>query len=211
MRYSLLLLFLSCGLFGQAQFDSVGFSITCWTQDTIVEAVVPAPANVIDGSAEMRTRFDVFFTDSVPPEAEASIRFAADVWGSYLQSDVPVRVEVDWRDQGDDRILASAGPSTIYRAFRGAVDPDVWYPVALAEAIVGEDLNDTTEADINVVVNSRANWNYGTTGSVPRFEIDLASVVLHELGHGLGFLSSIDSTTDTTVSIGFDDRFIIYD
>ncbi|WP_116107991.1 T9SS type A sorting domain-containing protein [Lewinella sp. IMCC34191] len=217
MRYSLLLLFLSCGLYGQAQFDTIGYSITCWGRDTVIEATVPGPANVIDGSAEMRTRFEVTFTDSVPPEAEESIRFAADVWGSYLQSDVPVRVLVDWRDQGDDRILASAGPSTIYRAFPGAVNPLVWYPVALAEAITGEDLNKTDEADINVVVNSKANWNYGTTGSVPRNRIDLASVVLHELGHGLGFLSSVDSTTDTTLSIGFEDPelnerlFIIYD
>ena len=107
---------------------------------------------------------------------------------------MPIRVNVDWRDEGDDRLLASAGPSTIYRSFLGATDPEIWYPVALAESIVGEDLNEIDEPDINVVANSSANWNFNTEGSVPRSRIDLATVLLHELGHGLGFLSSIDST-----------------
>ena len=211
MRLSLLLTLMLSGLQLEAQIDSIGHSITCWSRDTVTNVVVSAPASILDGTAEMQTQFDMIFTDSVPPEAEASIRFAASVWGNYLQSSVPIRVEVDWRDQGDPLILASAGPSTIYRAFPGSVDDQVWYPVALAEAIVGEPLNDTTEADINVVVNSTANWNFATEGTVPRNRIDLSSVILHELGHGLGFLSSVDSTSDTTVSIGFDKRYIIYD
>ncbi|PPK85095.1 putative secreted protein (Por secretion system target) [Neolewinella xylanilytica] len=211
MRLPLFVVFLLSGLQLLAQFDSTGHSITCWSRDTVTGIVVPPPASIVDGTAALQTRFDLIFTDSVPPEAEESIRFAADVWGKYLQSDVPIRVQVDWLDQGDDRILASAGPSTLYRGFAGVPDSEVWYPVALAEAIFGEDLNDTTDADINVVVNSRANWNYATEGTVPRNRIDLASVIFHEFGHGLGFLSSIDSTSDTTVSIGFNDRFIVYD
>ena len=212
MRLLLLFILLLSGIHLQAQIDSTGHFITCWFQgDTVTNVVVPAPASVVDGTAEMQTQFDVVFTDSVPQDAEASIRFAAEVWGNYLTSSVPIRVEVGWEDQGDERILASAGPTSIWRAFDGSIDDDVWYPVALAEAILGVELNDTSEADINVVVNSTANWNYGTEGSVPRNRIDLASVILHELGHGLGFLSSIDSTSDTTVSIGFDKMPIIYD
>ena len=212
MRHRLLFILLISGIYLQAQIDSSGHFITCWHQgDTVVNVVVPAPASVVDGTAEMQTTFNVVFTDSVPQEAQASIRFAAEVWGQYLISSVPIRVEVGWEDQGDDRILASAGPSSIWRAFEGSVDDEVWYPVALAEAIVGQELNDTSEADINVVVNSTANWNFATEGTVPRNRIDLSSVILHELGHGLGFLSSIDSTSDTTVSIGFDNLPIIYD
>jgi hypothetical protein len=76
-------------------------------------------------------------------------------------------------------------------------------------------LNDST-ADINVVINSTANWNFATEGRVSRARTDLATVMIHELGHGLGFLSSIDSTSDTTATIGFAGtdsvfRNIIYD
>ena len=212
MRHLLCFLLLLSGIALQAQIDSTGHFITCWYQgDTVSNVVVPAPASVVDGTAEMQTQFNLVFSDSVPQEARASIQFAAEVWGNYLMSSVPIRVEVEWEDQGDERILASAGPNSIWRDFPGSVDEEVWYPVALAEAILGRNLNDTAVADINVVVNSTANWNYATEGSVPRNRIDLSSVILHELGHGLGFLSSIDSTSDTTVSIGFDNLPIIYD
>lgn len=211
MRLALLLVFICSTLRAQDAIDSSGHIITCFTRDTAFGAFQPPRAELLDGTAEIMTTFELIFTDSVPEAARKSMQFAADIWGSYLTSDVPIRVEVDWRDEKDSRLLASAGPSTIYRSFAGAVDPDVWYPVALAEAIVGEDLNETDEPDINVVVNSTANWNFSTDGRVPRNRIDLSTVFLHELGHGLGFLSSIDSTSDTTVSIGFNDRFIIYD
>ena len=211
MRFLLLLVLTAATASLAAQFDTVVPTITCWSKDTVESITLPAPASVVNGTAPMNTVFQLVYTDSVPDEAKASIQFAADIWGSYLQSEVPIRVEVDWEDKEDDRILASAGPSTIYRAFRGAVDPQVWYPVALAEAIVGQDLNDADEPDIVVQVNSTANWNFATEGNVPRNKIDLASVILHEFGHGLGFLSSIDSTSDSTLSIGFDQRYIIYD
>ena len=212
MRLALLLTCsLLSGLSLRAQTSAPGPVITCWTDGDTSSAIVSPPIELRSGNAEILTDFELVFGDDVPSNAKGSIRFAANIWGSYLQSSVPVRVHVDWRDEGDENLLASAGPSTIYRAFEGAVNDDIWYPVALAEAITGEELNAVGDADINIVVNSTANWNYDTTGSVPRNRIDLATVVLHELGHGLGFLSSIDSTSDTTVSIGFDNRFIIYD
>ncbi|MBB4080479.1 hypothetical protein GGR28_003113 [Lewinella aquimaris] len=194
-----------------AQTKSKGHTITCWTDGATASLPKSAPVEFAAANLSVLTPFELIFTDSVPEAAEASIRFAADVWGSYLQSTVPVRVNVDWRDEGDERLLASAGPSFLFRDFDGAPERNVWYPVALAEAIFGQELNDSDAPDINIVVNSTANWNYDTEGTVPRNRIDLATVILHELGHGLGFLSSIDSTTDSTVSIGFDDYLIIYD
>ena len=183
--------------------------ITCSTRDT-ADTFVPAPRAFLEGSVGPGTEFVLVFSDSVPAVARSAMRFAADVWGSYLESDVPVVVEIDWQDRNDARLLASAGPATLFRGFVGA-EPDVWYPVALAEAIAGRDLNDPEDADIVVSANSTANWYFGTDGNTPRREIDLVSVMLHELGHGLGFLSSVDTINENQLAIGFGTRFIIYD
>ncbi len=210
----LFLLLLSCSLptlFLTAQVSQPVPPITCWTDGSTAEGAERTPVKFRSESAEILTPFELTFGDDLPTAAEASIQFAANIWGRYLQSTVPVRVFVDWRDQGDEDLLASAGPTDAYFNFRGARARELLYPVALAEAIVGQDLNGSDESDINIIINSTANWNFDTVGTVPRNRIDLATVVLHELGHGLGFFSSIDSTSDTTVSIGFDNRFIIYD
>ena len=211
MRFLFFLLLCCSALRAQEPVSAIGRMITCETHDTVVGAAyVPPPARVVNG-AELTATFNLIYTSSVPADARESMQFAADVWGSYLQSDVPIRVEIDWRDEEDDRLLASAGPSTIVRDFSGAPERQTWYPVALAEALFGDTINAPDEADIVVVVNSTANWYYGTDGNTPRNRIDLATVFMHEMGHGLGILSSVDSIGTDSVIIGYDNRFLIYD
>ncbi|MTB50545.1 T9SS type A sorting domain-containing protein [Lewinella sp. W8] len=204
------LLFIALG-YGQlyAQIAGDGHGITCGMRDT-VDAYQAAPLAFLNGTSELGTKFTLRFSDSVPSVAEASMTFAANIWGSILQSEIPIVVDVDWQDRMDNRLLASAGPSTLIRGFVGS-EPDTWYPVALAEAISGQQLNGTDDADITVVANSTANWYFGTDGDTPRNRIDLVSVFLHELGHGLGFLSSADTISETELGLGFGGRFIIYD
>lgn len=185
-------------------------SITCSMRDTAENAFLPPPAAFASGAVVPSSEFVLNFGDDVPAVAQAATRFAAGIWGSYLVSEVPIVVDIDWEDRDDERLLASAGPATLFRDFTGS-EPDTWYPVALAEAIAGRDLNDAEDADIVVNANSTANWYFGTDGNTPRREIDLVSVMLHELGHGLGFLSSVDTINENQLAIGFGDRFIIYD
>ncbi len=88
--------------------------------------------------------------------------------------------------------LASSGATSIYRDFDSRAYRNIWYPVALAEKIAGKNLNKTDEADINISINRNTPWYFGTDGNTPKTSIDFVSVVLHEIAHGLGFISSAD-------------------
>jgi hypothetical protein len=67
-----------------------------------------------------------------------------------------------------------------------------WYPVALANALSGSDQNGST-SEIDASFNSGySSWYFGTDGNTPAGQYDFASVVLHEIGHGLGFLGFMD-------------------
>ena len=61
--------------------------------------------------------------------------------------------------------------------------------------------NKNTAADIKASFNSDFTpWYLGTDGNTPSTKYDFETVVLHELGHGLGFLSTY---TDNSGGGGF--------
>jgi hypothetical protein len=99
-------------------------------------------------------------------------------------------------------VLGSAGPVTVHGNFAGAPQANTWYHAALANRLSGMDL-DGTNPDISATFNvdidnatclGTRNWYYGLDGNEGT-NIDLLAVVLHELGHGLGFSTTTSGTT----------------
>src|SRR5690606_5610204 len=76
--------------------------------------------------------------------------------------------------------------------FGGAQYMNTFYPVALAEKIAGREINDPSEPDILASFNSDASWYFGTDGNTPAGKMDLVTIVLHEIAHGLGFTDTYD-------------------
>ena len=125
------------------------------------------------------------------PEAQAAFQYAVDIWDSLIRSPVPIRIEATFENKGGYEdgsiILGSARPA----GRRESASLGVWVALALADKRVGRDL-DRGEPDIITSFNSNSElgWYFGTDGNTPSRKQDFVSVVLHEIGHGLGFFSS---------------------
>ncbi|MCD8540793.1 MAG: zinc-dependent metalloprotease, partial [Leadbetterella sp.] len=107
--------------------------------------------------------------------------------------------------------LGSATSPDFLIGFNGAKYVNTYYPLALAEKLAGQPLNSDAEGDIYCWFNSSISWHYGEPDDIPSGTFDFTTVVLHELGHGLGFISSM-STTGQTGNYGFGTPYkLVYD
>lgn len=124
-------------------------------------------------------------------EAQAAFDYAVSIWASILSSPRPIRVAAVWTNLPTG-VLGSAGPSFWVSNFKGTPKYNVYYPGALAEKLANEELNDPNDYEIVAQFNSTANWYFQSTGTPAVGQHDFITVVLHELGHGLGFTSTFE-------------------
>jgi PKD repeat protein len=124
------------------------------------------------------------------PEARTAFEYAADIWETLITSPVPIVVDAQFDSLGPN-VLGGAGPTYIERIFPNIPQANTWYPVATANKLAKFDLYPGL-ADIRATFSSSyPNWYFGTGSTTPANKISFASVVLHELGHGLGFIGSM--------------------
>jgi hypothetical protein len=138
---------------------------------------------------------------ATPPSADVLAVFtkATEIWSQFLVTGTPIVIDVSWSNLGPS-VLGSAGPNSSISYFEGSPNPSLFYPVSLMEKLRGADYNNGS-ADIIAQFNSSfANWYIGVDGLPAGNQIDLLSVVLHELGHGLGFSGYLDANTSTSLA-----------
>ena len=144
---------------------------------------------------------------------------AAALWGTQLSSVVPIHVStqmVPLSCTATSAVLASTGAASVHRDFPSAPLPGTWYSQALANALSGTDLAPTVP-DIDTQFNSMlgssgcltgATFYLGLDGHPGAGQIDMLTIALHELAHGLGFQSFADFSTGEKLS-GLDDAFLL--
>lgn len=140
-------------------------------------------------------------------------RFVAHRWATKLPPGPPIEVYAYWDAltcTANSAVLGSAGTYSVWRDFPGAPRAGTWYSGALANTLAGVDLD---LPDLLPEIIARFNVNLGqpgcltgspfylgVDGNTPVGQTDFATVLLHELGHGLGFQALTDGSTGARIA-----------
>lgn len=166
--------------------------------------VVPAPEKILSRlkSGYKTANIEVTYT-GFSDQAKAAFQSAVDIWSVLISSPVTIHIQATWEPLGTN-ILGSCSPAGYYTMLEGSRDLYKFYPVALAEKLVGHDLNGPNDPDIVAHFNSsNTNWSYATDGKPVANKYDLVTIVLHEICHGLGFVGSMYVDNSGIGSYGF--------
>jgi hypothetical protein len=136
-----------------------------------------------------------------------AFQHAADIWGATLTSNVTIRIGASFAPlscTASSAVLGSAGANDIFSDFPGAPKAATWYPSALASKLAGADQSAPGTPHIVARFNSRlglfadclpGSGFYLGLDNQPGGQIDLVTVLLHEMAHGLGFQTFTDDST----------------
>src|SRR5882724_3957334 len=129
---------------------------------------------------------------------------AAQIWSQSLDSGVQIKVEASFEPRTcstTSAVLGSAGTKSVDSDFAGAEFPGTWYHEALANKRSGVRQTPPGDNDIRARFNSElgkpgcldgTTWYFGLDDQEATGQIDLLAVVLHEIGHGLGFSTFVN-------------------
>jgi hypothetical protein len=148
-----------------------------------------------------------------------ALRFAADLWGSILDSDVEIVVQVTFDAPPPhgplfctptSAVAAATGAVQMLRDFPNAPLPHTWYPGALANKLAGSDLTPGPpdpgfmkppfNDDFILIFDGRIDedpecggtkWYYGLDDRGDS-GFNLVKLALHQMAHGLGLEPFVD-------------------
>ena len=162
-------------------------------------------------TAAPRSTWQVSYTGAPSDQAKAAVQAAVNTWAGLLTSSVPIKLAVTFAPT-DPGVLGYTGASEYYSG-PGIGDGVSYYPSAEADALAGSDVSVAAGGspdDIGMTLSSsETGLYYGTDGNPGTGQIDVETVVLHELAHGLGFVGSMEVAADGTGSRW--DPPIVYD
>ncbi len=159
----------------------------CYATDKLEKSYIPPPPDLLELLKSAETKSDIRVRYSLfPAQARTAFEYAVSIWERLLESPVPIYIQANWRSK-EQNVLGSCGPSDFEKDFEGAPRKNIYYPISVAEKIRGIELTGEERPDMIAEFNKDINWYFGTDGNTPSMMYDFVSVVLHEIGHGLGF------------------------
>ncbi|MEG4861813.1 MULTISPECIES: DUF4347 domain-containing protein, partial [unclassified Microcoleus] len=149
----------------------------------------PQVQEAYQGILAIKVTYDTVF----PPEAKNAFDYAVNIWNRVIDtSKADVVIQATWESLTDALGLGT-GPVTAN--FTGAPLTNTLYQTALANQLAGTDLDGSfPEIDVRIHNDPSASfpglsWYFGTDANPGANQEDLVTVILHEIAHGLGFIS----------------------
>lgn len=150
---------------------------------------------------------------------------ALNFWASRLDSNIVIQVATQMEIMSCDSysaLLASAGPGRVLRDWtRGNPPPfaNTWYAASLANKIANRNLSEGSIIefyDITSIFNDHIDrsdfclgshkWYYAL-GEAPPGTVSFITTAIHEIGHGLGFLTVVNLADGSRLD-GYDDVYM---
>ncbi len=178
----------------------------------------PQVQDAYQGILAIKVIYDAAFSTQAKPAFD----YAVNIWNRLVDtSKVDVTINATWETVTG--FLATGRGSNTAANFTGAPLTNTIYQIALANQLAGTDFNGSSP-EIDVRVNNDPSpsspgisWYFGTDTNPAANQYDLVSAVLHEIAHGMGFVSFFQFDTATGQGSAFDttnkypsiyDRFI---
>lgn len=161
-----------------------------------------APVGGNDGTTLGQQRMNVYLN-------------VAKKWAKNLPAGGPdIQIQADWPAlscTSTSATLGSAGAYSVWRDFPNAPYPATWYSAALANTLAGADLDEGTAPEISSHFNVNLGqpgcldgtpFYLGLDGNAPANTVNFAVVLMHEVGHGLGFQALTNGSNGARISDG---------
>ncbi len=204
---AMVLLLITTIIFAQKQWQKGGIKIpapVCYGSNKVSRTYVEPPYELLNRlkstgqqNANIIVKYDAEF--EADTKAKAVFEAAVKIWEGLVSSSVPIYVYAYW-DELDENVLGSCFPWDFYENLDFMPQKDTYYPGTLVEKMLGEEITDASTPDIVAHFNkNNTSWYLGSDGKTPTNKYDFMSVVLHEIGHGLGYLGLAQGDTSKQV------------
>ena len=176
----------------------------CYGSNEVHRTYVEPPyelLNHLKSTGQTKADIIVKYDDEFEADAAAKAAFeaAVEIWEGLISSPVPIYIYAYWDDL-ETGVLGSCGAWEFYENQNFMPRKNTYYPVALVEKMTGNEITDSTTPDLLARFNkSNNNWYFGVDGNTPTTKYDFKSVVLHEIGHGLGYTGMANIETNNTL------------
>jgi hypothetical protein len=135
------------------------------------------------------------FDSSAPCiQAKAAFQSAIDIWRAIVASPIEINLNVSFAALPESVLGSAYSPYTYTNTANNTLHVSALADALQSRDIAFEDYGVPNDPDIDAefTTDPSINWYFGTDGLTPPGQVDFKSVVLHEIGHGLGVSGTMD-------------------